>query len=171
TPADHISNTLSMIKICDNTTRIPIYSNVVIEVTSLFTTDVSELNARQLGLRVRRFDPARSFVERARSFPLNVEVSALQTFEVDSLPGAPGGFPDRSLNSMTIPTNFSMLLLPEHAMRPRMCDNRVGFFSVDYEDYGAAADKVPTRCYITRWRLEPNDPSAAVSDPGKPIVL
>jgi len=166
-----LSNTPPIIKSFDIAAWSPGDSNAVIEVTSLFTTDVSELNARQLGLRVRRFDPARSFVERARSFPLNVEVTALQTFEVDSLPGAPGGFPDRSLNSMTIPTNFSMLLLPEHAMRPRLCDNRVGFFSVDYEDYGAAADKVPTRCYITRWRLEPKDPSAAVSDPVKPIVF
>jgi len=56
-------------------------------------------------------------------------------------------------------------------MRPRACDNRVGYFSVDYEDYGANVDKVPTRCYITRWRLEPKDPNAAVSDPVKPIVF
>jgi hypothetical protein len=120
---------------------------------------------------VRRFDPARSFVERARSFPLNVEVTALQTFEMDSVPGAPGSGPDQSLNSMTIPTNFSMVLLPERAMAPRRCDNRVGFFSVSYEDYGAEADKVPVRCYITRWRLEPKDSHAAVSDPVKPIVF
>jgi len=147
-------------------------SNAVIEVTSLFTTDVSELNVRQLGVRVRRFDPARSYVERARSFPLNVEVTALQTFEIDSLPGAPGAAAfDRSLNSMTIPTNFSMLLLPAHAMQPRLCDNRMGYFSLGFEDYGADEPKVPTRCYITRWRLEPRDSTAAVSDPVKPIVF
>ena len=147
-------------------------SNAVIEVTSLFTTDVSELNVRQLGVRVRRFDPTRSFVERARSFPLNVEVTALQTFEIDSLPGAPGaaGF-DRSLNSMTIPTNFSMVLLPARRMQPRQCDNRMGYFSLGFEDYGADEPRVPTRCYITRWRLEPKDSTAAVSDPVKPIVF
>ena len=147
-------------------------SNAVIEVTSLFTTDVAELNVRQLGVRVRRFDPARSFVERARSFPINVEVTALQTFEVDSIPGPPGigGF-DRSLNSMTIPTNFSMVLLPERRMHPRLCDNRLGYFSLGFEDYGADEPRVPTRCYITRWRLEPKDSAAAVSDPVKPIVF
>ena len=61
-----LSNTPPILKSFDIATWSPKDSNVVIEVTSLFTTDVSELNARQLGLRVRRFDPARSFVERRR---------------------------------------------------------------------------------------------------------
>ena len=166
-----LSNTPPILKSFDIATWSPKDSNVVIEVTSLFTTDVAELNARQLGLRVRRFDPARSFVERARSFPINVEVTALQTFEVDSLPPPPNSAADRSLNSMTIPTNFSMVLLPANPMQPRLCDNRVGFFSVSYEDYGSENARVPTRCYIIRWRLEPKDPTAAVSDPVKPIVF
>jgi hypothetical protein len=167
-----LSNTPPILKSFDVAAWSPRDSNAVIEVTSLFTTDVSELNVRQLGVRVRRFDPARSFVERARSFPINVEVTALQTFEIDSLPGAPGAAAfDRSLNSMTIPTNFSMVLLPERRMQPRMCDNRLGYFSLGFEDYGADEPKVPTRCYITRWRLEPKDSTAAVSDPVKPIVF
>jgi len=153
-----LSNTPPIIKSFDIAAWSPADSNAVIDVTSLFTTDVSELNARQLGMRMRRFDPARSMVERARSFPINVEVSALQTFEVDSVPGAPGAPPDRSLNTMTIPTNFSMVLLPERPMASRLCDNRVGFFSVSYEDFGSENAAVQTRCYITRWRLEP--PSA-----------
>jgi hypothetical protein len=166
-----LSNTPPIIKSFDIAAWSPGDSNAVIEVTSLFTTDVAELNVRQLRMRVRRLDPTRSLVERARSFPINVEVSALQTFEVDSVPGAPGSGPDRSLNSMTIPTNFSMVLLPERPMAARLCDNRVGFFSERYEDFGTDNAKVQTRCYITRWRLEPKDPNAAVSDPVNPIVF
>ncbi len=166
-----LSNTPPIIKSFDIAAWSPGDSNAVIDVTSLFTTDVAELNARQLGMRVRRFDPSRSFVERARSFPRNVEVSALQTFEVDSIPAAPGSGPDRSVNSMTIPTNFSMLLLPDRPMAPRECDNRVGFFAVRYEDFGSNEVRIPTKCYITRWRLEPKDPAAAVSDPVQPIVF
>jgi len=166
-----LSNTAPIIKSFDIAAWSPRDSNAVIEVTSLFTTDVSELNARQLGVRVRRFDPTRSIVERARSFPINVEVTALHTFEVDSLPGAPGAGWDRTLNTMTIPTNFSMIMLPDRPMQPRLCDNRVGYFATRYEDYGADEPRVPTRCYIDRWRLEPKDPNAAVSDPVKPIVF
>jgi hypothetical protein len=166
-----LSNTAPIIKAFDIAAWSPRDSGAVIEVTTLFTTDVQELNARQLGMRVRRFDPARSFVERARSFPRNIEVSALHTFEVDSVPGAPGSGFDRSLNSLTVPTNFSMLLLPDQPMAPRPCDNRVGYFSVSYEDFGSDEARIPTRCFITRWRLEPKDPAAAVSDPVKPIVF
>ena len=166
-----LSNTAPILKSFDIAAWSPRDSNAVVDVTSLFTTDVAELNVRQLGVRVRRFDPARSFVERARSFPINVEISALQTFEVDSIPGAPGSGFDRSLNSMTIPTNFSMVLLPAAAMRPRLCDNRLGYFSLGFEDYGADEPRVPIRCFITRWRLEPKDSTAAVSDPVKPIVF
>ncbi|MGH7530830.1 MAG: zinc-dependent metalloprotease [Gemmatimonadales bacterium] len=166
-----LSNTPPIIKSFEVAAWSPRDSNAVIDVTSLFTTDVPELNARQLRLRVRRFDPGRSLVERAKSFPLNVEVTALHTFEVDSIPGAPGSGWDRTVNSITIPTNYSMVLLPGSPMQPRLCDNRVGFFSVSYEDYGADEPRVPRRCYITRWRLEPRDSTAAVTDPMKPIVF
>ncbi|HWO90158.1 MAG TPA: zinc-dependent metalloprotease [Gemmatimonadales bacterium] len=167
-----LSNTPPIIRSFDIAAWSPDDSNAVIEVTPLYTQDVAELNIRMLNVRVRRLDPARSFIERARSFPRNVEVSAVHTFEVDSVPAAPGSFgADRSLNSMTIPTNFSMLLLPENPMMPRLCDNRVGFFSVSFEDFGTNEARVPTRCYITRWRLEPSNPNAPVSDAVNPIVF
>ncbi|OLC88571.1 MAG: hypothetical protein AUI86_03420, partial [Gemmatimonadetes bacterium 13_1_40CM_3_66_12] len=145
-------------------------SNAVIEVTKLFTTDVAELNLRQSGVRVRRMDPARSVIDRARAFPRNVEVSALQTFEVDSVPGPAGNPPNRSLNSITMLMNYSMVLLPDKPMMARLCDDRVGYFSLSFEDYDEDRVPGPRRCFIQRYRLEPKDPTAAVSDPIKPIV-
>jgi hypothetical protein len=139
-------------------------SNLVIEVTKLFTTDVPELSARR-AFRLRRLDPARSFVETARSFPTNIDVKSLHTFENDSVPG------DRGLGTMSFEMHYSMVLLPARPMALRMCDNRVGFFSVNQIDYGRDGNRVAERCYIARWRLEPKDPSAAVSDPIKPIVF
>lgn len=139
-------------------------SNLVIEVTKLYTTDVPELNARRT-YRMRRLDPSRSLIESARSFPTNIEIRALHTFENDSVPGG-----DRGLGTLSFEMHYSMVLLPEREMARRMCDNRVGFFSVQQLDYGLERFRVPQRCYITRWRLEPKDPAAAVSDPVKPIV-
>jgi hypothetical protein len=140
-------------------------SNLVIEVTKLYTTDVPEFNTRRV-FRLRRLDPARSLVESARSFPTNIEVRALHTFEGDSVPGN-----DRGLGTATFEMHYSMVLLPERPMARRLCDNRVGFFAVRQVDYGLDRPVVTTRCYITRWRLEPKDPNAAVSDPIKPIVF
>src|SRR2546422_84576 len=145
-------------------------SAAVIEATKLFTTDVPELNLRQSGVRVRRMDPTRSVVERARSFPRNVEVSALQTFEVDSVPGPAGGPPTRSLNSITMLMNYSMVLLPEHPMMGRLCDDRVGYFNLSFENYDNDRVSGPRRCFIQRFRLEAKAPNAAVSDPIQPIV-
>jgi hypothetical protein len=144
-------------------------SNAVIEATKLFTTDVAELNLRQ-SMRVRRMDPTRSLVERARSFPRNVEVSALQTFEVDSVPGGFGNPPNRSLNTITMLMNYSMVLLPDQPMMARLCDDRVGYFNISFEDFDEVRVMGPQRCFIKRFRLEPKDPNAAVSDPIKPIV-
>jgi len=170
--AVRLSNLAPIILSFDVAAYSPEDSNVVIEATKLFTTDVPELNLRQdRGVRVRRFDPARSVIDRARSFPRNIEVSALQTFEVDSVPGAPGGRADRSLNSLTMLMNYSMVLLPDQPMMPRLCDDRIGFFTVTFEDFGRTDPRFRERCYITRWRLEPRDPNAAVSEPIKPIVF
>ena len=60
----------------------------VIEVTRLFTTDVPEFSGRTR-VRARTFDASRSFVERAVSFPENVEVEATHTYNnPPDLPGA-----------------------------------------------------------------------------------
>ncbi|HEY2825538.1 MAG TPA: zinc-dependent metalloprotease, partial [Gemmatimonadales bacterium] len=151
-------------------------SNAVIDVNRLFLTDVAEINLHQdRTVRLRRFDPARSYIEKIRSFPQNIEVMAYQTFEVDSVPSAGGraggGGRGLDLNTITMYMNYSMVLLPEKPMMPRLCDGRIGFFSTRFTDYGADKPSVPTRCYIDRWRLEPKNPGAAVSDPVKPIVF
>ena len=145
-------------------------SAAVVETTRLFTTDVQELNVRQSGIRVRRMDPTRSVVDRARAFPRNVDVSALQTFEVDSLPGAPGAQTQRSINSLTMLMNYSMVLLPDQPMMARLCDDRVGYFNLSFENYNDDRVTGPRRCFIQRYPLVPKDPSAAVSDPVTPIT-
>jgi hypothetical protein len=170
--AVRLSNEAPIIISFDAAAYSPEDSNVVLDVTKLFTTDVPELNIRQSrGVRVRSFDAARSAITRARSFPRNIEVSAYQTFAVDSVPGPAGERADRTLNSLTMLMNFSMVLLPDRPMMPRLCDHRVGFFSIEQEDFGRDEARVPRRCYITRWRLERRDPNAAVSDPVEPIVF
>ncbi|MBI4477632.1 MAG: zinc-dependent metalloprotease [Acidobacteria bacterium] len=66
--------------------------------------------------------------------------------------------------------HYSMVLLPEKPMQPRLFDERVGYFSVRQLDYGKDEHRSPQRRYITRWRLEKKDPNAALSEPVKPIV-
>ena len=150
----------------------------VIDVTRLFTTDVPEFSARGR-VRARNFDQNRSFVERAVSFPTNVEVEATHTYTTpidlqnQPAPGPPN--PQQAQNavrpgSATVVMHYSMVLLPERPMMPRLYDARVGYFSARQMDYGIDEHRSPERRFITRWRLEKKDPNAEVSEPVKPIV-
>lgn len=143
----------------------------VIDVSRLFTTDVPEISARQQ-VRARAFDNARSFVERASAFPRNIEVEATHTFNTppDSA-GPPSTVAPPRIGATSVLMHFSMVLLPEKPMQPRLFDTRVGFFSVRQLDYGKDEHRAPVRRYLQRWRLEKKDPSAAVSEPVTPITF
>ena len=154
----------------------------VIDVTRLFTTDVPEFSGRTR-VGARTFDASRSFVERAVSFPENINVEATHTYNNapqeaggggrgGPAPGPGGGRGAQQLRPGThsVLMAFSMVLLPDAPMQPRLFDERVGYFSVRQTDYGKDEHRSPERRYITRWRLEKKDPSAELSDPVKPIV-
>jgi hypothetical protein len=151
----------------------------VIEVTRLFTTDVPEFSGRTR-VGARAFDNTRSFVDRTVSFPENVEVEATHTYNNPPEPAAGGGrgapptggrgAPPLRSGSHSVLMHYSMVLLPEKPMMPRLFDERVGYFSVRQLDYGRDDHRSPQRRFITRWRLEKKDPNAALSEPVKPIV-
>ena len=62
----------------------------VIEVTRLFTTDVPEFSGRTR-VGARTFDASRSFVDRAVSFPENIEVEATHTYNNPPAEAGAGG--------------------------------------------------------------------------------
>ncbi len=145
---------------------------IVVDVTDFFATDnpaTSGVNAAQRRTwGVRRFDPARSFVSSVRSFPTNIEVRQVQTFDAATPPDDVNG------GSVTMETRQSIVLLPKVPMRPRIFDPRVGYFSVNRVNYGLDVLKAERETFITRWRLEPRDPAAyargELVEPIKPIV-
>ena len=137
----------------------------VIEVTDLFTSDVPEFTATG-ALGAQSMDSKRTFVEEVKAFPENVNTKVLATYKL-------GGGGDRPRTStVTAMIAHSMVALPDDPMTPRRQDDRVGFFSVGFTDFGDMTfhEAEPVR-YITRWRLEKKDPDADVSDPVEPIVF
>ncbi len=56
-------------------------------------------------------------------------------------------------------------------MHPRRADSRVGYFTSAVMDFTDDLDRTPRHRFINRWRLEKKDPSAAMSEPVKPIVF
>ena len=145
-------------------------SAAVIEVTGLFTEDVPLIglpDSRRERFGVRRVDGDRTYVVRATAYPTNVEVRRVVTYEATEAPSP-------SSNTISMEMHHSMLPLPEDPMEPRLCDERVGFFGNSRIDYGLDEQRAETRCFVTRWRLEPSDPEKYARgvpvDPVKPIV-
>ena len=143
-------------------------SAAVVNVTRLFTTTVPELAAIR-----GQIDPLRSYVERAVSFPDNVEVEATQTGTPApaGLAAAGGGRGGAVVAASSVLAHWSIVRLPDQPMMPRRFDERVGFFTNRYVDFGADS-RAARRQYITKYRLECADAPDAngLCTPRKPIV-
>ncbi|MDH5233629.1 MAG: zinc-dependent metalloprotease, partial [Gemmatimonadota bacterium] len=149
-------------------------SAAVIEVSKLYTSPPSEISV------IRRYrgsiDAGRSFLERVATYPRNVEVEATLTVNATPTPQSffPGLPPSQPAPG-TPPTtksflvHWSMVMLPERPMMPRLRDSRIGYFFTSTIDYSRPEQRAEERDYISRWRLEKKDPTAAVSEPVKPI--
>lgn len=145
---------------------------IVIDAGAMLLDDVRALSALGSGLRKRfkvgRLDKDRSYIEYARSFPINIETRLVTTYEAGEPPS------NAHVGSISLQMHHSMILLPEQPMRKRLYDPRVGWFSFEQIDYGSDALKADARRYIERWRLEPSDTAAynrgELVEPIKPIV-
>lgn len=135
-------------------------SAAVIDVTRLYTTNVPEFVSARGSL-----DERRSFIERVWAFPDNIEVEATQTATPEG-----SARPDPA-TAISVLAHWSMVRLPENRMRPRLHDNRVGYFGVSQLDYGTNTPRAVSREFITRFRLERKDTTALLSEPVKPILF
>lgn len=142
-------------------TENPTTKDAVVDVTGLFTSNNSELSFTG-GLPIG-VDPQRSWIERVAAFPENIETHSQMTLVMPRMGG--GG------SSSTINVHYSWNLLPEKPMVGRYRDDRVGFFSSAFDQYGDKKERVVTRDLIGRFRLEKKDPKADISEPVKPIVF
>src|SRR5688572_10706088 len=156
-------------------------SSMVIDVTRTFTQIPLELSPAQRISPRAQLDATRSLIERAVSFPDNVNVETILTFNNPPAQGGAGGgggpqpqggFGQQGTTapSATVVMNYSFHKLPEVPMKPRLCDNRVGYGSVTTMDYSRPDHRAQERCYIARYRLEKKDAEAPLSEPVKPIT-
>ncbi|MDX5421162.1 MAG: zinc-dependent metalloprotease [Hymenobacteraceae bacterium] len=144
----------------------------VIDVTKFFLSDIKAFSGLSANMRkeykVSKLDDSRSFINSAKSFPLNIEVKQDFTFDAAEPPS------NSETGAISLMMNQSMVLLPKEPMQPRVYDDRVGYFNIRQIDYGSPAYKADEKSYIRRWRLEPKDVEAykrgELVEPVKPIV-
>lgn len=145
---------------------------LLIDFTSFIVSDymeVSESIKPYFAGRPVTFDKSRSYVDNVMTFPKNIEVDAMLTFKPNGSPiTSSAGVSD--VNSIPVGVRYSFFALPEKPMARRMSDDRVGFFSDAQRDFSKTKQVDQMVQYVNRWRLEKQDPSAAMSDPVQPIV-
>ena len=147
-------------------------SAAVIDVSDFYVSDMTETGFDRFAreqLKIRRLDPKRSFIQKIKPFPSNIEADIVLTYDAGQVPQ------DNALSTISMVLHHSMVRLPEKPMLPRLVDERVGFFEVNQYDYGYNAQRAERRRYISRWRLEPKDTAAFMRgelvEPVKPIVF
>jgi hypothetical protein len=144
-------------------------SAAVIDVSDLFLSNIPELAPVEGIVR------ARSWVDRTFAFPenINIEVTQSGASRPAAAPGGGGGGGaggQPPLRSQTARMMFSMLKLPDDVMMPRWHDERVGFNSSRIYDLSRDVHRTDQVRFIHRFRLEKQNPAAAVSDPVEPII-
>jgi len=108
--------------------------------------------------------------------PPPIQVGAAAARPVAGRGGFGGGLFSGSVSSVT-PTaeavtlreHFSLVELPDNNYRPRLDDPRAGYGGPNYVDFSTPIGDPMVRRFIHRHRLEKKDPTAALSDPVKPI--
>ena len=90
-----------------------------------------------------------------KAFPENIEVA----FEVP-------------INDTLKILHYSIKLIkPNKDYKPRKADERVGYFTTNYRDFGQFEPGTTRTRYINRWHLEKADKSLKLSPPKQPIVF
>jgi predicted Zn-dependent protease len=116
-------------------------------------------------------DESRSavYLDNTKSFPENSEFEATITL-VGKAKGAEISSVTPEPDAVTVRMHHSFIQLPDSNYKPRKFDPRSGYFDVEYMDYATPIDQPIMKRFLIRHRLEKKDPSAAMSEPVKPIV-
>lgn len=147
---------------------------LLVDATPFFVSDYTGVSERlefYYGDRPVRLDRDRSYVEQVLGFPENLEIDGALTFEPTGFPRFSSGAGVSDIRSIPIGVRYSIVKLPDEPMRPRLADDRVGHFLDAVRDFSRDKQPTPYVRYVNRWRLEKKEPTAAVSEPVKPIVF
>jgi hypothetical protein len=167
-----VQNSASQALVCafDIKAIAPDSSGLVIDVTDYLKTDndlfsFGFLARTPIGiLKDLSYQADRSYIDKIRSFPLNIELQTVKTYS-----GYYGGI------VMSYELNSSLVLLPKDVMRYRYQDKRVGYFIWGFHNYNGSQPVKP-HWIVKRWRLEPKPEDiekynkGELVEPKKPIV-
>ncbi|MHC5674607.1 zinc-dependent metalloprotease [Nostoc sp.] len=147
----------------------PKRKTILIDLGDLLLTDLAGLSV-SLGVPG---STDQSYFGTAKAFPQNLEIESVLNFsggvghksEIPSFASLPDN------RGFTLRVHYSLSQLPDQDYRPRLADDRIGYFITAYQDLSKDDGGDSFVRYINRWHLEKQDPKAVISRPKKPIVF
>jgi hypothetical protein len=138
----------------------------VVDLTPVFMSDLPQIGLVLPGFS---FSEGKSTWADVSVLPKNIELQVAATYassgssSIDSVPDSRG---------VTVNVHYSISELPATSYRPRLADDRVGYFLTVLKDFSKKhSDDDRFVRYITRWHLEKADPAAAISEPKERIIF
>ncbi|MBF2066034.1 MAG: zinc-dependent metalloprotease [Calothrix sp. C42_A2020_038] len=151
----------------------PERKTLLIDLGDILLTDLSGLSV-SLGVAA---GGDQSYFGEAKAFPKNLEIESIMNFTGGggSARGKESGLPSfvtlADSRGFTLRVHYSLSQLPDHNYRPRLADERVGYFVTAYQNLSNDDRNDPFVRYINRWNLEKQNPNAPISPPKKPILF
>lgn len=162
--ADSVLSTAKIVSINDKT------GNLLIDLRDIFIDDLPgvSLYLKQFLGSPAPLDKERTSLGLLKTFPRNIEIEIAATFR--------SGDP-KPLDTVSDPRflpiglHYSLSELPEDDFQGRYADDRVGYFLTAVKDFSRDDEDTFFVRYVNRWKLEKQDPTAALSPPKEPIVF
>ena len=124
----------------------------VIDMDALFVGQASKF----FGSKGSGFNARLAQIRTAKAFPGNVELA----------------FTAPAANGVLKTLHYSIsTIVPNKTYKPRLADQRVGYFTTSYSDLGKYVDEQKKIRYINRWHLEKADTKLKVSPVKNPIIF
>jgi hypothetical protein len=151
----------------------PARKSLLVELNPLLLGDLPGFGSA-LGSIAYAPNPNRTYFGQVKNLPLNVEIETVFGFD-----GGSGGGPFPSFfqalpdsRAFDLKLRYSLSELPENnGYKPRLADDRLGYFITAFQDFNDDTPRQPFVRYINRWQLDKKDPSAAVAEPREPITF
>ena len=138
---------------------------ILVDMTQVFMNDELKIGS-EIGPGFR-FAQDRSTWSKVKAFEENVELQINAVYsgqmQLDTVPNPKG---------VQVGVHYSISVLPpvgQNGYKPRVADDRVGYFVTAIKDFSEQDDPDHFVRYINRWNLQKEDDSIDLSPPKKPI--
>lgn len=135
---------------------------MLVDMTRIFMSDDENIG-RSIGMS---FAADRSTWAKVKAYPKNVELQVAAVYaggrDFDTVADSRGA---------QVNVHYSISHLPAGDYRPRVADDRIGYFLTVLKDFSDKKDDERFVRYINRWNLQKADASAKLSPPKEPIIF